>query len=283
MPQLVLAQSVQEVRLVLGLVRGAGEQRPRPVRRLHDPPPGVVPGRDRLALVQVARLAQQRAELHHGVAVDARAGRPPAEVRGEERLDDAGPELALEVHDVERDPEPGGDPSRVVGRVGRAAAAAVLGVRVRHVVQAHPHADDLVALLVEEGRRDRAVHAARHGDQDPAHRAAASAVRAASVAATAAGDVSRNRRSTAGTIRAASSISASVVDRPSDSRRRRVPRPWGSPSPPARGWAPWSPSCTPSRSTPRRPRGPAPRSRPRRRPRARSATGCGAAARPGAR
>ena len=185
-------------------------------------PAGVVAGRDGLAVVLVAGLAQQRAELHDGVAVDARAGRPAVEVGGDERLDDPRAELPLEVHDVERDPEPRGDPAGVVGGVGRAAAAAVLGVGVRDVVEAHPDADDLVPLLVEQRRGDRAVDAARHGDEDPAH-----------PAATPGGARGRRRdvrgardepaaAMTSGTTRLASSISASVVERPR--LRRTAPR-----------------------------------------------------------
>ena len=106
--------------------------------------PRVVAGRHGLAVVQVARPAEQRPELHVRVAVDARAGRPPVEVGVEERLEHAGVELALEVHDVERDAELGGDPAGVVGGIERAAALLELGVRVGDVVQAHPDADDLV-------------------------------------------------------------------------------------------------------------------------------------------
>ena len=70
--ELVLAQAVQEVGLVL--VRVARPEQPRPAVR-PDVAAGVVPGRDRLAVVQVARPAEQRAELHVRVAVDARRRR----------------------------------------------------------------------------------------------------------------------------------------------------------------------------------------------------------------
>ena len=97
----------------------------------------------------------------HGLGV------APRQVRVEERLQDAGIELALEVEDVERDAELAGDATRVVGGVERAAALLELAVRVGDVVQAHPDADDLDALLVQERRRDRRIDAARHGDEDP--------------------------------------------------------------------------------------------------------------------
>ena len=166
MLELVLAQAVQEVGLVLVGVACPQEAR-LPVRP--DVAPCVVPGGDRLAVVQVARPAEQRPELDVRVAVDARRRRPAVEVGVEERLEDAGVELALEVHDVERDVELGGDAPGVVGRVERAAALLELRVRVGDVVQPHPHADDLVALLVEERRGDGRVDPARHRDEDPTH------------------------------------------------------------------------------------------------------------------
>ena len=208
-PQLVLAQAVEEVGLVLRLVGRPGEHGPRPVRRLDDAAAGVVAGGDGLAAVEVPGATQEGAELDDRVAVDARAGRPALEVGGDERLDDAGRELPLQVHDVERDPEPGGDAPGIVGGIRGAAALPELGVAVGDVVEAHPDADDLVALLVQQGGRDRAVHAPGHRDEDPAHPATAS---------DGCGTASIRRRSTSGTMRAASSISASVVVRPSDSR-----------------------------------------------------------------
>ena len=143
----------------------------------------------------------------------------PSRYAREERLDDAGAELALEVHDVERDPEPAGDAPRVLGRVQRAAALLELRDGVRDVVQAHPDADDLVALLGEQRRRDRAVDAAGHGDEDPAHRGDRLPQR---LGGEHRGDARASRRGRAARSATASSISASVVVRPSD--RRSAPR-----------------------------------------------------------
>ena len=117
--QLVGPEAVQEVGLVLVVVPGPVQPR-SPIGP--DDTAGVVTGRHRLAVVQVPRPPEQRAELHVGVAVDAGARRLAAQVRVEEGLDDAGVELALEVHDVERDIELRCDPSGVVGRIERTAA-----------------------------------------------------------------------------------------------------------------------------------------------------------------
>jgi hypothetical protein len=126
--------------------------------------------RHRVALVQPASAAEERAELHVGVAVDARARRPTAQVGRDERVDDAGSELALEVEDVERDAELAGHAPRVLGRVERAAAPLELAVRVGDVVEAHPDTDRLDALLVQQRGGHGRIHAAGHGDKDaPGH------------------------------------------------------------------------------------------------------------------
>ena len=115
----------------------------------HLVPAGVVAGGDRVALVQPPRPAQERPELHVAVAVDAGRRRPPVEVGGQEWLEHAGLEFPLEVHDVERDVQTGGDAASVLSGIRRAAALLELRVRVGDVVEAHPHPDDVVALLVE--------------------------------------------------------------------------------------------------------------------------------------
>ena len=126
---------------------------------------GVVTGRDGVAVVEVARPPQERPELHVAVAVHAGARRLAAEVRGEERLDDAGVELALEVEDVERHAELRGHAAGVLRGVGRAAALLHLGVGVGAVVDAHPDADDVVAGIGEERGGDRRIDAPGHRDE----------------------------------------------------------------------------------------------------------------------
>ena len=211
MIELVLTQAVEEVGLVL--VRVARAQQPRSPVRTHVPP-RVVTRRDRLAVVQMARSPEQRPELDVRVAVDARRRRLAAHVGVEERLEHAGIELALEVHDVERDVELGGDPTRVVRGVERAAALLELGVAVGDVMEAHPDADHLVALLVEERRGDGRVHPARHRDEDPTH-----AVTPWPSGSAATATVPRRIEAiTRGTTSQAVAISSSVVVRPSESR-----------------------------------------------------------------
>ncbi len=211
MLELVLAQAVQEVGLVL--VGVASSKQPCPSVR-PDVAPRVVPGRDRLAVVQVSRPTEQRTELDVGVAVDARRRGLAREVGVEEWLEHAGIEFALEVHDVERDAELGRDPPRVVGGVERAAALLELGVRVGDVVEPHPDPDHVVALAVQERRRDRGVHPARHRDQDPTHAGTPSPNGSAATTAL----PSRIDAMTRGTTSQATATSSSEVVRPSDSR-----------------------------------------------------------------
>src|SRR5262245_57703781 len=213
--ELVLAEAVEEVGLVLVLV--AGSRQPRDAVVVDDPP-RVVPGRDRVAVVEMARPAEQRPELHVRVAVDARAGRRAAEIRVEERLHHAGVELALEVHDVERDAQLGGDPPRVVGRVERAAALLELGIGVGDVVEAHPDAHRVMPFSLHQCRGNGGVHAPRHRDEDSGHTPTPWPSGSAATAA----DPTRIEATTRGTTSAAKSTSASVVVLPSD--RRSAPR-----------------------------------------------------------
>ena len=81
-------------------------------------------------------------------------------------------ELALEVHDVERDAELRRDAARVVGGVQRAAALLELGVasatswrRIQTPTTSWPCSWSSAAAT-------ELVDAARHRDEDPAHRAA---------------------------------------------------------------------------------------------------------------
>ena len=120
-----------------------------------------------------------------------------------------------------------GDPAGVVGRVERAAALLELGVRVGDVVQAHPDADDLLALLVEQRGGDRRIDPARHRDEHARHRQTPNpgtnpAAPWPSGSAASAAEPMRSPASVRGTISAARSTSLSVVVRPSV--RRTEPR-----------------------------------------------------------
>ena len=154
----------------------------------------------------------------------------PSRYAVEERLEDAGVELALQVHHVERDVELGRDPPGVVRRIERAAALLELGVGVGHVVEPHPDTDHVVALLVsriaaatdESTPPDIATRIRLIGNLAGRCRASrADPLIPSGSAATATWPV-RERGDDARHDRDAVSISASVVERPSD--RRSAPR-----------------------------------------------------------
>ena len=193
--------------------------------------PGVVPGGDRIAVVEPPGATRQRAELDRAVAVDTRAGRLPRLIRVKEWLQHASPELTLEVEDVEGDAELAGDAPGVLRGVQRAAALLELAVAVGDVVQAHPDADGLDALVVEQRRRDRRIDAAGHRHQDPPfacrrpsgvarrgrcedHLGAQTPISWPRGSAAIALEPERSRATIAGTTSAARSTSASVVVRP---------------------------------------------------------------------
>ena len=62
-----------------------------------------------------------------------------------------------------------GRSARVEGIV-EAAAVACLGARARCVVQLHVHADDIVALLDEQGGDNGGIDSSTHGDDDTGQR-----------------------------------------------------------------------------------------------------------------
>ena len=102
-----------------------------------------------------AGTLEQRRELQVAVAVHARKRRAPIHVLTHEVRDDLLVELALEVHDVVRNTDGGGDAPSVVQVVERAAAAeSVPGTPVPLVVELHRDANRLDAVRRNEGGRD---------------------------------------------------------------------------------------------------------------------------------
>ena len=211
--ELVLAEAVEEVRLVLVAVDALEQPVAAPARDvgvLDRVDARVVPRRDGVARIEMAGPPEERAELHLRVAVDARARRAALQVGGQERIEDAVSELALEVEDVERDAQLAGHAARVLGGIERAAGAVAGAVRVGRIVQAHPDADDVAPLLHQEGRRSRRVHAAGHRDEHAlGHRMADAAWLGVTCV-----DPARRRSTTRPIAPAAVSISASLVVRP---------------------------------------------------------------------
>ena len=113
------------------------------------------------------RAVEQRAELHVLVAGEAGVRRAARGVCGHERVDDVVAELLLHVEHVVRDADALGGGTRVRDILDAAAGAArAERVGVLLGVEAEGDADDVVALLVEEGGGDGGIDAAGHGYED---------------------------------------------------------------------------------------------------------------------
>ena len=125
-------------------------------------------GRQLLGVVGL-RAIEQLGELQVAVAVRAGDWRAPGDVLAHEVGDHVLAELRLEVDDVVRDADGGGDPARVVEIVDGAAGAerALPGLGdLAVVVELHRHTDDVVTLLGEQGRGHGRIHAAGHRYDD---------------------------------------------------------------------------------------------------------------------
>jgi hypothetical protein len=117
-----------------------------------------VPRRDRLGVEPLGPL-DERGELQIAVAVHARDRRPARRVLADEVRDDVLFERPLEIDDVMRNADRGGDAARVIQVVERAAAAE-RDLAVRLIVQLHRQPDDVVPLAREKRGGHRAVHTA---------------------------------------------------------------------------------------------------------------------------
>ena len=122
----------------------------------------VVAGRQRLG-AELARRPEQVAELHRAVAGDAGHRRLAAHVGIGERLHDLGAEAAFVVEHVVRDGEPLGDLAGVLDVLAGAAGAGLADGDAM-VIELQGDAHDVVALLLQQRRRDRRIDAARHRD-----------------------------------------------------------------------------------------------------------------------
>ena len=148
----------QEIALVARRIGAAMQLGPG----LAPQPLHIVAGRQRLG-AELARRPEQVAELDRAVAGDARHRRLAARVGIGERLHHLGAKAAFVVEHVVRDGEPVGDLAGI-GNILAGAAGAGLARGDALVVELQGDAHDVVALLLQERRRDRRIDAARHGD-----------------------------------------------------------------------------------------------------------------------
>src|SRR5205809_140836 len=118
----------------------------------------VMPGRESISAELAHDVVQQRVELHVLVARDAGVGCLAAGVRVDEAIDDALTEHVRVVEGVERDAERGGRAARVLPGLVRPTAARRVDVAARWH-EPHPYANDVLAALRKDRRRDRRVDA----------------------------------------------------------------------------------------------------------------------------
>ena len=158
--ELRLGRCEQEIALV---ACGVGPpMQLRPLGRLDAP--DIVAGGQGLG-AEVAGDAQELLELDLLVAANARDRRLAGEVGVGEVVDHRRLEPPLEVEDVVGDADAVGDPAGIVDVLaGAAASRPARGLAM--VIELQGNADDVVALLFQQRRGDRAVDAARHGDDD---------------------------------------------------------------------------------------------------------------------
>src|SRR6185369_370851 len=108
---------------------------------------------------------EQIAELDLAIALDAGHRRLDGEIALGEAIDHRLLEAALVVEDVVRNADALGHAARVVDVLAGAAGALAVGRRAV-VVKLQRHADDVIALRLEQRRGHRGVDAARHGDDN---------------------------------------------------------------------------------------------------------------------
>ena len=123
-----------------------------------------MPGRQCLR-AQIARGAEQVAELDGLIAADTGDRGFAAHIGVDEIVDHAFAELAFVVEHIVRNADLLGDIARVMDILPGAARALPLH-RLAMVVELQRDPDDVVSRLLKQGRGDGGIHAARHGDDD---------------------------------------------------------------------------------------------------------------------
>ena len=157
--ELLLGEPVEEVALVLGGVTGGAEGEAVAVT-----PDARVVARGESLEVEAAFAgeAREKTELHQGVAADAGVGGASGEVGFAEVPQDGFRVGVVAVEDVVRDADalrkPGGALDVAV-LVGAKAASPLAAAVESGAPELHGDADDVMALLLEEQRRDAGVDA----------------------------------------------------------------------------------------------------------------------------
>ena len=127
--------------------------------------PHIMAGRQAIG-AELPREGDQIGELHALVAQRARDRCAAFSIFVDEPIDHTFAEAAFVIEDVVGKPKPVSDRARVVNILPSAARPGALH-RFPVIVKLHGDADDIGATANRQSSRDRAVDAARHGDDDP--------------------------------------------------------------------------------------------------------------------
>jgi hypothetical protein len=106
-----------------------------------------VPGGNGITAKKRTPLTNECAELYRRVATNTGARGLTTLIRRHKGLQDRIGKLLLEILNMERDAEMIGNATRIIGGVKGATAFAMAVALVGGAMQAHPHADNLVARL----------------------------------------------------------------------------------------------------------------------------------------
>ena len=162
MSQLLLGEVVQHIALILALIQPLFEQPAAGVRVLFHP--GIVAG-DHIFHAVGLRPAQQMVELHIFIAVDAGVRRAARLIHADEFFNDLFPEVGREIQHLVRDIHGIRHLCRVLDVLFRATGVKA-GLSQRFVAgEPHGDAGAVIACLLHEPCRHRAVHAAAHGNE----------------------------------------------------------------------------------------------------------------------
>src|SRR6516164_333349 len=156
----LLARGGKEEIALIALLLARAIERAAAVRAW--PRGDVMTGRQYLG-AELARGREQIAELDRLVALDARHRRLARHIAFGEAVDHHFLEAALVVEHVVGNADPLRHRARVIDVLAGAAGTLAMG-RGAMVVELQRDADDVVALGLEQRRRDRGIDATRHGD-----------------------------------------------------------------------------------------------------------------------
>ncbi len=159
--ELLLRRGIEEIALVAAGI-GRAEQTPAAIGEFAAD--DIMAGRQRIG-AELAGEPEQVLELHRAVALDAGDRRLAGEIALGEALDHGVAEAVLVIEHVMGNADLLGDAARIMDVLPGAAGPGAVDGRAM-VVELQRHADDVVALALQQGRHNRGIDASRHRRDD---------------------------------------------------------------------------------------------------------------------